>query len=124
MWSPQATIYYAAPVVVTSIGVYLLYRATQLGAGAADRAFIFGIVLVLASWGFTAARSSRRRSEREYDLETKIQALCKRVRRNERRADALQEALDSKIAAEVFLAAMERAGEHRGKNWVHLHHAE
>ena len=42
----------------------------------------------------------------------------------ERRGDALQSALDSKIAAEVFLAAMDRADEHRGKSWVHLHHAD
>lgn len=124
MWSPQVLIYYAAPVVVTAAGVYLLYRATQLESSSADRAFAMGIILVLSAWGFTAARSSRKRSKVEHDLENKIQDLCKRIRRTERRSEALQNTLDSKIAAEVFLAAMERADEHRGKNWVHFHHAE
>lgn len=124
MWSPQVLIYYAAPVVVTAAGVYLLYRATQLESSSADRAFAMGIILVLSAWGFTAARSSRKREKVEHDLETKIQDLCKRIRRTERRSEALQNTLDSKIAAEVFLAAMERADEHRGKNWVHFHHAE
>lgn len=32
--------------------------------------------------------------------------------------------LDSKLAAEVFLAAMDRADEHRGKTWPRLHHVE
>lgn len=124
MWSPQVTIYYTAPVVVAAVGTYLLYRATQVEGTSADRAFAIGLLLVLSSWGFTAARSSRKRSRSEHALEDKIQALCKRVRRMERRGDALQSALDSKIAAEVFLAAMDRADEHRGKSWVHLHHAD
>lgn len=124
MWSPQVMIYYAAPVVVTAVGVYLLYRATQVDGASADRAFVIGTILVFSSWGFTAARSSRKRSTSERRLDDKLQSLCKRVRQTERRSDELQSALDSKIAAEVFLAAMERADEHRGKNWVHFHHVD
>lgn len=124
MWSPQALIYYTAPVVVAAIGAYALYTATQVDGSASDRSFLLGMILVISSWGFTAARSSRKHSALEHDLENQVQELRKRVREMERRGEQLQNMLDSKIATEVFLAAMERGDDHRGKNWVHLHHAE
>lgn len=124
MWSPQVTIYYTAPVVVTAVGVYLLYRATQIEGASADRAFVFGIVLVLASWGFTATRSSQKHARWRGQLENENQYLCRQVRELKGEVAEVRRMLDSKMAAEVFLAAMERADEHRGKNWVHFHHAD
>ena len=124
MWSPQVTIYYTAPVVVTAVGVYLLYRATQVEGAQADRAFIFGLTLVLAAWGFTATRSAQRHAKWRAQLEGENQYLCRQVRELKKEVTEVRRTIDSKLAAEVFLAAMERADEHRGKNWVHFHHAE
>lgn len=119
MWSPQATVYYVAPVVVTAIGVYLLYRATQVEGSAADRAFVFGTILVLSSWGFTAARSSRKRSASVGQLENQIQRLCKRVRDLERQHSALRQDVHSKIAVKAWLEAMDRLDAHHSTTWVH-----
>lgn len=124
MWSPQVTIYYAAPVVVTAVGVYLLYRATQVEGAPADRAFVFGLSLVLAAWGFTATRTSQRHAKWRAQLENENQYLCRQVRELKAEVTEVRRTIDSKMAAEVFLAAMDRADEHRGKNWVHFHHAE
>jgi hypothetical protein len=124
MWSAHAVIYYTAPVVVTVGGVYLLYRATQVEGAAGDRAFILGLIFVFAAWGFTAARTSRRRSKWRTQLENENQYLCQQVRDLQREVVEVRRTLESKIAAEVFLAAMERADEHRGKSWVHFHHAD
>lgn len=124
MWSAQAVIYYTAPAVVTTGGLYLLYRATQLEGSSADRAYMLGVVLVLSAWGFTAARSSMKRSRLAREFEDRNQTLTRRVRELERHTEELRNAIDSRTAAEVFLAAMERANEHRTKNWMHIHHAD
>lgn len=53
-----------APVVITgSIGVYLLYRATQLGPDVSLRAFLLGLLVLLCSItaGVNIHRLSRRR---------------------------------------------------------------
>lgn len=124
MWSAQEVIYYVAPAAVAAGGLYLLYRATQVDGTSADRAFALGAVLVLSAWGFTAARSSIKRSALAREFEDRHQVLANRVRELKRQTQDLQNAIDSRTAAEVFLAAMERADEHRSKNWVHIHHAE
>lgn len=124
MWSAQAAIYYTAPAVVTAGGLYLLYRATQLEGAAADRSFVLGAIFVLSAWGFTAARSSMKRSMLAREFEDRNQVLTRQVRELKRHTEELQNAVDARTAAEVFLAAMERADEHRSKNWMHIHSAD
>jgi hypothetical protein len=120
MWSPQVTIYYAAPVVVTTVGIYLLYRATQLEGSASDRAFLIGMVLVLSSWGFTAARSTKLRSAVVQNLEGQNHALCIRIRELERQHEELRQDVHSKIAVKQWMEAMDRSESHHSTSWVHL----
>lgn len=124
MWSPQVTIYHTAPVVVTVVGVYLLYRATEVEGAPSTRAFIFGLILVLSAWGFTATRTAHRHARWSAQLENENQYLCRQVRELKNEVAEVRRMLDSKIAAEVFLAAMERADDHRSRIWPHLHNAE
>lgn len=120
MWSPQVMIYHAAPVVVAAVGAYLLYRATQVEGATSGRVFVIGMILVLASWGFTAARSSRKRSVLVGHLEDQIQRLCKRVRELERQHSSLRQDVHSKIAVKAWLEVMDRLDEHRSTSWVNF----
>lgn len=124
MWSAQSAIYYTAPMVVTAGGVYLLYRATQLEGSAAEKAFVLGMMFVFSSWGFTAARSSRRRSTDVERVATENRRLCKRVRQLEQQYASLREDVHSKITVKAWMEAMDRAEAHHSTSWVHVHEDE
>lgn len=121
MWNAaQATVYYTAPVAVTAVGVYLLYRATEVEGSSADRAFGIGIVLVLSAWGWTATRSAKRRSSEDRRLENENCVLRRRVSALETEYATIRDEIHSRIASEVWLASMDRMDAHRKTTWVHF----
>lgn len=121
MWSrATAVIYYTVPPLVAMIGMYLLYRATQLERSAADKAYVAGILLVILAWLFTLARSSCVRSHESRRQDNAHVELAKRVTNLESETKELRQDVHSKIAVKTWLEAMDRMDAHHSTSWVHL----
>lgn len=99
--------YWLFPTGTAALGVYLTYRATIYEGTMSERAYLFGIALILGTWGWTAARSARRRDESETRFENALQDLTKLVRQISQDHMTIRQVLEVHDATAEILQALQ-----------------
>jgi hypothetical protein len=113
-------LYYGPPIAIAAIGIYRLYRATELNGEEAKEAFVLGLALITCAVLLVAVRCSRHRSWRDDLLETNQAGLSQRMERIEKEQEALRQDVHSRLAVQTWLETFDRVDGHTSKGWVHL----
>jgi hypothetical protein len=98
---------FGPPTAVWIIGVYLLYRATQLDGVVSDRTFAIGLLLVVCGTIIGSSRRSRQTTTRERALELQIQRMNQRMRLVEQKVDQVVMDVHTENAARAIREAAE-----------------
>lgn len=112
--------WYGPPTVVILVALYILQRATVVGPPSRDRAYVCGVLLLVAVAGFLTRRCYQRRSWETSRLEREVERLNRKIRSVEADLAETREDVRSQIAMETWIEAADRADAHRRKGWVHL----
>lgn len=100
---------YTLSAVVGLLGVYLMWRATQLDGSTSGRAFAVGLILevcaVATAWMWRAAAYRAR----DDVIETQMVAMRRRVRELEKKVNEMSGKREFDTAARALTEAVERA---------------
>jgi hypothetical protein len=120
-WKRKTRWQYALSAAVGSIGIYQLWRATQVAGSMQDRAFGFGLALLLCAFATAWHWRSSASAAREGMLETEMQNLRLDLRQLETSLTELRVNMGCDEAARKLAGAIEQANAHtRRRPWVQL----
>lgn len=102
-------VHFGPPTVVWVIGAYSLYRATKVDGSLSEKAFLFGILLVMCATVMGSSRRSRQTTTRERALELQLQRQGQRLRSFEQRQEDVERRLGDladRVDTETALKAL------------------
>jgi type VI protein secretion system component VasK len=115
----RSLLYFGPLTVVAGVGVLLLYRAaTILDGAAAERAFVYGIILLGCAALATAARNARRHRYEIELLEERNRVVAAELSDVKREVAELKVDIHSRIAMAEWLKIFDRVDAHAGRGWI------